>query len=87
MFFGVPHNGADNISLASVAANIARVVVNVSMINLQDLDQNSRPLQEISQSFGHLKGFKIVTVFETNMTVVALGQSIHVSIFLCCKSF
>lgn len=80
MFFGVPHNGADNISLATVAVNIARVVVNVSTINLQELDQHSRPLQEISQSFGHLKGFKIVTVFESNVTAVALGQSIHVSV-------
>ena len=83
MFFGVPHNGADNISLATVAVNIARVVVNVNTINLQDLDQHSRPLQEISQSFGHLTGFKIVTVFESNVTTVALGQSIHVSVSLC----
>ena len=70
MFMGVPHDGADAAKLASRIGDVARVFCNLNLIDLKDLKRDSRPLQDISQSFGFLEGFDIITVMESEKTVI-----------------
>jgi hypothetical protein len=85
VFLGVPHQGAPNTSFAEVAVNIANAVVSVNKINLHDLDVDSRHLQDLSTHFSSLEGFKIITVFESNKTTIALGRSILVRAVIILK--
>ena len=81
MFMGVPHDGADAAKLASCIGGIARVFCDLNRIDLKDLERDSRPLQDISQSFSYLEGFDIITVMESEKTAIpGTGTSILVSI-------
>ena len=81
MFMGVPHDGADAAKLASRIGGIARVFCDLNRINLKDLERDSRPLQDISQSFSYLEGFDIITVMESKETAIpGTGTSILVSV-------
>ena len=70
MFMGVPHGGAGAAKLASGISDVARVFCNLNRINLKDLKRDSRPLQDISLSFSFLDGFDIITVMESEKTVI-----------------
>ena len=70
MFMGVPHDGADAAKLASCIGNVAQVFCDMNRINLHDLERDSRPLQDISLSFSFLDGFDIITVMESEKTVI-----------------
>ena len=70
MFMGVPHDGADAAKLASRIGDVAQVFCNLNLVNLKDLERDSRPLQDISQSFSYLKGFEIITVMESEKTFI-----------------
>ena len=70
MFMGVPHDGADAAKLAYRIGGVARVFCDMNRINLEDLERDSRPLQEISHSFGYLDGFDIITVMESERTAI-----------------
>ena len=70
MFMGVPHDGADAAKLASRIGDVAKVFCNLNFINLRDLERDSRPLQDISLSFSFLEGFDIITVMESEKTVI-----------------
>ena len=70
MFMGVPHDGADSVKLASRIGDVAQVFCNLNLINLKDLERDSRPLQEISLGFSFLDGFDIITVMESEKTVI-----------------
>jgi hypothetical protein len=81
MFMGVPHDGADAANLANRIGDVAQVFVNLNQISLEELRRDSRPLQDIAVSFGHLHGFQIITVMESEKTVIPrTGKSILVSI-------
>ena len=75
MFMGVPHDGADAAKLASRIGNVAQVYCNLNLINLKDLERDSRPLQDISLSFSFLDGFDIITVMESEKTVIPGANS------------
>ena len=70
MFMGVPHDGADAATLASRIGDVAKVFCDLNLINLKDLERDSRPLQDVSQSFSYLDGFDIITVIESERTVI-----------------
>ena len=70
MFMGVPHGGADAAKLASCIGDVAQVFCNLNRIALKDLERDSRPLQDISLSFSFLDCFDIITVMESERTVI-----------------
>ena len=81
MFMGVPHDGADAAKLASRIGDVVRVFCNLNLINLKDLERDSRSLQDISLSFSFLDGFDIITVMESERTVIpGTSASILVSV-------
>ena len=94
MFMGVPHDGADAAKLASRIGDVAKVFCNLNLINLKDLERDSRSLQEISQSFSFLNDFDIITVMESERTVipgtttsilVSAPRSVHLGLPCCCS--
>ena len=68
MFMGVPHDGADAAKLASRIGDVSKVVCNPNFIGY--LERDSGPLQDISLSFSCLDGFDIITVMESEKTVI-----------------
>jgi hypothetical protein len=70
MFMGVPHDGADSAKLAGRIDDVAQVFFDLNLINLKDLERDSRPLQDISLSFSFLDGFDIITVMESERTAI-----------------
>ena len=68
MFMGTPHDGADAAKLASTIANIANSITTLNVNNIETLERDSVPLQDISRSFGFLKDLRVVTVIESDKT-------------------
>lgn len=75
MFMGTPHDGADLVKLASTIANIAISVTALNTNNLETLERDAVPLQEISRSFGFLSDLKIVTVIESDKTRIPYSNT------------
>ena len=70
MFMGVPHDGSDAAKLASRIGDVIQVFCSLNLINLKELERDSRPLQDISRSFGFLNSFDIITVMESEKTII-----------------
>lgn len=67
---GTPHDGADVVRLASTIVRIASTVANVNTSNLYLIERGSEQLKGISRAFGFMNHLAIVTVLESNETLI-----------------
>jgi hypothetical protein len=70
MFMGVPHDGANAAILANRVVKVAKLFFNLNRKTLKALKRDSRQLEEISSSFSNLRGFDIITVMESEKTII-----------------
>lgn len=79
VFMGVPHDGADIAQLAKRVGTIAQVYFDLNATNLKELVRNARPIQNIARAFGEIQGFSVVTITESEKTVMTTRKSLIVS--------
>lgn len=71
MFMGVPHSGADIATFAGHLTAIVNLAFPLSMVNLKDLERDSRALAELSASFEAIQDrFSYISVFESDTTPI-----------------
>ena len=70
MFMGTPHDGADAARLASTIVRIASTIAKFNTSNLSLLNRGSDQLIDISRAFGFMDRLDIVTVLESNETLI-----------------
>lgn len=67
---GTPHDGADVARLASTIVKIASTVARFNTSNLSTLERGSNQVIDIARAFGFMNHLDIVTVLESNETLI-----------------
>jgi len=77
IFMGTPHHGSRLADIGKQLVSMARVSgLNFSTVNLQDLERDSRVLQDIARDFGHLpERIQYTTVAESEATPLPYTNS------------